>query len=78
MAELAFLLKGTATIRMEGTARVVDADGETVRVVNLADLGEVTVPLESANGFWPKDLCGIKFEIDNVFVDELIAKGTAD
>lgn len=70
MSAQAFLLKGTATIRMEGVAKIIDIEGNTVREVNLADLGEREAVLQSTCLFWPESLCSITFAIDDVFAPD--------
>lgn len=63
----AFLVKATATIRLEGKAKIVDIDGKTVRELDLASLGEVVVKVDSVNTYWPDSERGIGFHIKDVW-----------
>jgi len=62
-----YYVKAIATIKLEGVAKIMDAEGQILRTENLGDVGEFTVPVESVLPI-PKDgQCGVGFTLEDIF-----------
>lgn len=73
MSEQAYLVKGTAKIRLSGKAQIIGIDGVVLQHIDLSDAPEVQIDVSSYTSICKADQCGITFTIDDVFA--LVGKG---
>lgn len=67
----AYFVKGTAKVRLTGWARLIDSSGKVVKERDLSELGEIEIPVRSRTmALFNEELCGVNFNIDNVFHEE--------
>lgn len=62
-----YVVKGICTLKIEGTAKILDENGKTVRSENLGDVPEFQVPLESILPMPEDGQCGVHFTLEDIF-----------
>ena len=62
-----YFVKGVATVKIEGVAKIIAADGKTIRSENLGDVPAFKLPIETLLPMPTDGECGVQFTLANVF-----------